>query len=92
MFLYYPSRVLWSENKMSWTNKLPNILKDIFLIDLLAADKECNNLVDEFNNTEVYMIDFIDKWIIKITWLVGLIWAHNCCDFYSGIPMIYHDV
>ena len=74
MFLYHPSPVLWSENKISLTDNLANILKEIFLTDLLAAEKkECNNLVNKFNNTEEREIDLVDRRMIKIIWLVGSI-------------------
>ena len=53
---------------------------------------ECDNLVDEFDNTEECVIDFIDGRIIKIIWSVRLIRAHNCCDLNWGIYMICHEI
>lgn len=42
-----------------------NMLKDIFLTDLLDAKKKCNNLIDEFDNMKECMIDFVNRQIIK---------------------------
>ena len=52
---------------MSLTDNLANMLKEIFVTDLLAAEKkECDNLVDEFDNMEERKIDLVDRRIIKI--------------------------
>lgn len=75
---------------MSLTNKLADMPKEIFFIDLLAAKKKCNNPVNEFNNTKKCIIDFLDKEIIKIIWLVRLIWAYNYYNLNWKIHRIYH--
>lgn len=58
---------------MFLTNNLADMLKDIFLVDLLATEKKCNNLVNEFNNIKECIIDFVYRRIIKnnniINWI-----------------------
>lgn len=47
-------------------DNLTNILKNIFFINLLAIKKNHNNLANKFNNIKEYIINFVDKKIIKI--------------------------
>lgn len=70
--------MLSSKNKKFLIDKLDNMLKDIFFTDLLAAEKKCDNLINKFNNMEEYVINFINRRIIKIIKLVGLIRAYDC--------------
>lgn len=42
--------------------------------------KKCNSLIDEFNNMEEGIINFVHGQMIKIIWLVRLIKAYNYCD------------
>ena len=52
---------------MSLTDDLADMRKEIFFTDLLASEKkECNNLLDEFDNTKERVIDFVNMQIIKI--------------------------
>lgn len=46
-------------------DNLANILKDIFFTNLFTAEKECNNLENNINNIKKYVIDFVDRQIIK---------------------------
>lgn len=58
---------------MSLTNDLVNMLKNIFLTDLLAAKKKCNNLLDKFNNIKECIINFVDRQMIKNNNMIGRI-------------------
>lgn len=51
---------------MFLTEKLTDMLKDIFFIDLLLTKKECINATNKFNNMKKCKIDFINEQIIKI--------------------------
>lgn len=42
---------------MFLTNNMANMLKNIFLTDLLAIKKNCHNLIDKFNYIEKCEID-----------------------------------
>ena len=59
--------MLWFENKISLDDDLADIVKDIFLIELLALEENSStindNLADEFDNTKECKIDLVDRQI-----------------------------
>ena len=64
IFLYHLSQVLWSKSKISLTDDLVDMVKDIFFTELLAAEKRGpridDNLADEFDNLKERRIDLVN--------------------------------